>query len=277
MWEDFVESSSFQKAPFKSFLGAFLTLFSLIMIWRFSPKYLLFLIFIPYGNVKAQNDDSLESLLSLFKVMPSKNANIPFRISICQKNKDIQIVQNYKKLVKIMNDRTSILLPAEPLFGACEVGKSEIWWTSSWEDLDMNQLQIHIRNMGFVVIEGQKSKEIPSALKQLEIQEPKIVWENINSRHLIQRTFYLLPQFDNCPQSMSKTLSLLQPQAHLPLVLWTSNSYFGKNSDCWGMNQDYRIRSFVNTIYAILNFDYKEDQLQLPELMEKMMNLGLEP
>jgi len=277
VWENFVKSSSFQKAPFKSILGSFLGIFSLLMIWRFSPKFLLFLIFIPYGHLKAQKEESLESLLSLFKVMPSKNANIPFRISICQKNRDPQIVENYKKYVKIMNDRTSIILPTEPLFGACEVGKSEIWWTSSWENLDMKQLQIHIRNMGFVVIEGQKNKEIPLFLQQLEIQEPKIVWENINSRHLIQRSFYLLPQFDNCPQSMSKTLSLLQPQAHIPLILWTSNSYFWRKPDCWEGNQDYRTRSFVNSIYAILNFDYKEDQMQLPELMEKIINLGLEP
>jgi hypothetical protein len=44
-----------------------------------------------------------------------------------------------------------------------------------------------------------------------------------------------------------------------------------------GGNVDKKERSFVNLMYALLTTDYKEDQMQLPEILGRIRSLGLEP
>ena len=39
----------------------------------------------------------------------------------------------------------------------------------------------------------------------------------------------------------------------------------------------YKQISFINIMYSFLTTDYKEDQIQLPEILNRIRNLGLEP
>jgi hypothetical protein len=65
--------------------------------------------------------------------------------------------------------------------------------------------------------------------------------------------------------------------AQAPYALVTSAHFLSVGEDCFKNNEDYRIRSFVNMMYSFLTTDYKEDQMQLPEILSRIRNLGLEP
>ncbi len=105
-----------------------------------------------------------------------------------------------------------------------------------------------------------------------------LLWQPIDLKGMLVRSFYLIPNFDGCPVDGTKILMFQKKSNAKSLAgLVTSAQFMGTQSDCFGGNDDYRIRSFVNLMYSVLTTDYKEDQLKLPEILKRVRNLGLEP
>jgi hypothetical protein len=171
-------------------------------------------------------------------------------------------------------------------FGECVPGGAEIWWTDSVDDLDPAFLKSHVQAGGIFVIEGASTSDgrvkapikVPRELIKLEEPSVGLRWEQPEKRGLLYRSFYLLQTFDGCTHDGTLMLTLRKKQtAKSPIGVVTSASFLRKRNDCFKEDNDYRTRSFVNLIYAFLTTDYKEDQLQLPELLRRVRNLGLEP
>jgi hypothetical protein len=212
--------------------------------------------------------------------------NVAFRIGWCAANppNKSKIASGYRNFARILADRGTIHLQQEIIFGACVPGASEIWWTDSPNDLDPGFLKTHVQSGGIFVVEGLASAvrgshaALPIELAGLEEPSVGLRWEQPEKRGMLYRSFYLIQTFDGCLNDTTMMLTLRKKQtAKSPVGLITGASFFGGTSDCFKDDQDYRARSFVNLMYAFLTTDYKEDQLQLPELLRRVRNLGLEP
>jgi hypothetical protein len=209
---------------------------------------------------------------------------VPFRISWCSANPENKaaIATGFRKARDLLADRGTIHLQQEILFGSCIPGAAEIWWTDSPDDLDPGFLKAHVQSGGAFVVEGYGLKPghapVPHEASGLEEPAVGLRWEQPEKRGMLYRSFYLLQTFDGCAQDKTMMLSLRKKQtAKSPVGLVTSASFFARSNDCFRTDEDYRGRSFINLMYALLTTDYKEDQLQLPELLRRVRNLGLEP
>ena len=136
----------------------------------------------------------------------------------------------------------------------------------------------HLTLGGAFVLEGQIGEAPPSAYAGLETPSVGLRWERQQRRGLLYRSFYLLASFDACPTEATWLLSLRKRAgAHAPAGLVTRTRFLSEGEDCHGADTDMRERAFINLMYAFLTTDYKEDQLQLPEILSRVRNLGLEP
>jgi hypothetical protein len=191
------------------------------------------------------------------------------------------VKSRYKQLQALLAGRGTIDLPTELTPGACRLGASEIWWTSSLEALQAAPVTQHVRSGGIVIAEGITLKQTPEWM--LNTADPSIglVWENPKRRGLLYRSFYLLPSFDGCSPERTLMLTLRKKvNAQSPMGIVTPARFLthsSEGSDCFVSDDDYRSRSFINLMYALLTTDYKEDQMQLPEILNRVRNLGLEP
>lgn len=205
---------------------------------------------------------------------------VPFRISWCNETDRAVVTEGYNQYRNMLASRGTIHLDKNILFGKCFPGGAEIWWTDDLDDLDPTFLKTHIRSGGVFVLEGvpAESSAVPEDLQVLEEPSVGLRWETPEKRGMLYRSFYLLQTFDGCVQDNTKLLTLRKKEtAKSPMGLITSASFLRKKTDCFAQDQDYRSRSFVNLMYSLLTTDYKEDQLQLPELLKRVRNLGLEP
>lgn len=205
---------------------------------------------------------------------------VPFRISWCNESDREVVTEGYSQYRNMLASRGTIHLDKSILFGKCFPGASEIWWTDDLDDLDPTFLKTHIHSGGVFVLEGVSTETMSVPEDLLVLQEPSVGlrWETPERRGMLYRSFYLLQTFDGCVQDNPKMLTLRKKAtAKSPVGLITSVSFLSKQPDCFAQDQDYRSRSFVNLMYSLLTTDYKEDQLQLPELLKRVRNLGLEP
>lgn len=212
--------------------------------------------------------------------------NVAFRMSWCsaETGRKEALEAGFKRYRDMLADRGTIHLQNQLLFGACVPGASEIWWTDSADDLDPDFLKAHVQSGGIFVIEGfsapgrMEAPAIPAEIALLNDPSVGLRWEQPEKRGMLYRSFYLLQTFDGCVNDQTMMLTLRKKQtAKSPVGVVTSSSFFQKRNDCFKADDDYRNRSFVNLMYALLTTDYKEDQLQLPELLRRVRNLGLEP
>jgi hypothetical protein len=205
----------------------------------------------------------------------------PFRIGWCDATIPPAVGARYKELQKLLARRGTIELPAELTAGACRLGASEIWWTSSLEALQAAPVTPHIRSGGIIIAEGITLQQTPEWMLNSADASIGLVWESPKRRGLLYRSFYLLSSFDGCMPERTLLLTLRKKvNAQAPMAIVTPARFLtntSEGSDCFVSDDDYRTRSFVNMMYGLLTTDYKEDQMQLPEILNRVRNLGLEP
>jgi hypothetical protein len=205
----------------------------------------------------------------------------PFRVAWCEATVPEPVQQRYVQLQRLLANRGTIELPKELLAGACRVGAAEIWWTSSLEALQAARVTQHIRAGGVVIAEGISLRQTPEWMIASADPSIGLVWESPKRRGLLYRSFYLLPTFDGCTPERTLVLTLRKKiNAQAPMGIVTPARFLthtSEGTDCFIADDDYRTRSFVNMMYALLTTDYKEDQMQLPEILNRIRSLGLEP
>ncbi len=210
--------------------------------------------------------------------VPPENTTIPFRVAWCDANISTSIARRYSELRDTLANRGTIEMPQQLIAGACQPGMADIWWTNDAAALDSTRLSEHLSSGGIFILEGQNSTEIPQRLRAVEDSSVGLIWEVPRKKGLLYRSFYLLQSFDGCPTDRTQLLTLRKKAgAHSPMGLVTSARFLTEGGDCFATDNDYRTRSFVNLMYSILATDYKEDQMQLPEILNRVRNLGLEP
>ncbi len=202
--------------------------------------------------------------------------NVPFRIAWCGKNYSAVHEKKYNELRSTIMRRGTIVFPEKIKADACHPGEAEVWWTDDYRELKLKDLNAHISNGGIFILEG--TKEIPPFLLELNDINIGIQWEAPKKRGMFYRSFYLLQSLDGCLNDTARVLILRKKiNAQAPFGLTISTHFISNGEDCFKENQDYRLRSFVNIFYSFLTTDYKEDQIQLPEILNRIRNLGLEP
>ncbi|WGL59599.1 hypothetical protein QEJ31_13795 [Pigmentibacter sp. JX0631] len=205
-----------------------------------------------------------------------EHENVPFRIAWCGKNYTLEHEKKYNDLRSTIMKRGTITFPLKIKVDACRPGEADVWWTDDFRELKIKELSAHISNGGIFILEG--TKEMPSYLLELNDQSIGIQWESPKKRGMFYRSFYLLQSLDGCLNDSAKVLILRKKiNAQAPFGLTISTHFLSTGDDCFKENNDYRKRSFVNIFYSFLTTDYKEDQIQLPEILNRIRNLGLEP
>ncbi|BBH52934.1 hypothetical protein [Fluviispira sanaruensis] len=267
---------------------AFICIFLLFWLWK-KPKIiaLIFGFFMLTANPKRvfaqeiENNDNNRFNLPLFyagKNLPRNvdTENIPFKIAWCSQEIPKNIENNYEKFRTALIRRGTIQIPKKLIPDACKPGEAEIWWTDNISLLSKKSLIEHISNGGIFIVEGAKS--FPSHFFELDDIGTGLEWESPPKRGMFYRSFYLLNTLNGCINDSTKVLMLKKKiNAQAPYALITDARFFSSGEDCYKNNLDYKMRSFINIMYSFLTTDYKEDQLQLPEILNRIRNLGLEP
>jgi hypothetical protein len=265
-----------------SLFFAFLGAFSLLILWKSHRKYALFVFAIFASTLYYKKSFSqmipfsfYDQNRSFFK-NPQEENNIPFRIAWCGGDPESKIAKKYEILRNILMARGTISLPKNLKINSCRPQEAEIWWTNEGSLLTAQTLRRHISNGGIFIFEG--TNELPSFLQGVVNSSIGMEWISPEKRGMFYRSFYLLQSFNGCPLDTTKVLMLKKKlNAQAPYALVTSAHFLSVGEDCFKNNEDYRIRSFVNMMYSFLTTDYKEDQMQLPEILSRIRNLGLEP
>ncbi len=255
------------------FLGALLASFALALLWSVRRKSIVTaLVLFAFSPVAERAHAQSEGSRNFVQV-----ANVPFRLMWCgEQNTHVQA--RYNELRELLARRGTIRLADSLLFGPCAPGSAEVWWTDNVFAFRMDDVRKHISGGGFVLVEGQKTLDALKPLLGLENFSVGLKWESPPKRGMFYRSFYLLHTFDGCPDDKTRVLQLRKrANASAPVFVFTSAHFLSQGEDCFGKNEDYRTRSFVNLFYAVLTTDYKEDHMRLPELLDRVRNLGLEP
>jgi hypothetical protein len=202
--------------------------------------------------------------------------NIPFRIGWCASEIPVKVSAQYAHLREVLANRGTIELPTALKPNGCSAGASEIWWATTENNFSVEESVRHIQYGGMIVLEG--VDKVPSNLAELANPQSGLTWQKQQRRGPLYRSFYLLQSFDHCLSENTWMLNLRKkPNANSPVVVATQAHFLEDKSDCMGGNVDKKERSFVNLMYALLTTDYKEDQMQLPEILGRIRSLGLEP
>lgn len=284
------------KASASQFAGAALALLSLLTLWIMQRRVYSVpavskasaALLICFGtwisssaNAQAERPPPFDSRLLLAPEQRSSIINHPFRIGWCDAVIPPDVLKRYSYLQKLLANRGTIEMPQMLKPGACQVGAAEIWWTSSLDALQAAPVAQHIRSGGVIIAEGIALKEIPDWMVASADSSIGLVWESPKRRGMLYRSFYLLSSFDGCTPEKTLMLTLRKKiNAQAPMALVTPARFLtidSEGADCFITDDDYRTRSFVNMMYALLTTDYKEDQMQLPEILNRVRNLGLEP
>lgn len=288
-------STSFENAKIKNeknigealfpLVSAIIASLLLLFLWKKNNNrtmsILLFFIIFSYNkNTFAQTNFEKITLpfFSNNRYLNSNAAqeNTPFRIAWCGKEIPEFTKHKFQELRETLMRRGTIIFPKNLKENACTPGEAEIWWTDHPSELNAKNLQGHLSNGGIFILEG--SSATPQHLLELNDQSVGIEWETPKKRGMFYRSFYLLQSLDGCLTESTRTLMLKKKiNAQAPYGLVTSARFLSQGEDCFKQNNDYKIRSFVNIMYSFLTTDYKEDQLQLPEILNRIRNLGLEP
>ncbi|APJ03562.1 hypothetical protein [Silvanigrella aquatica] len=265
-------------------LSAILGSILLLFLWRKKNinSIALLLILVLFGTKKSYAQNTLDKFNFPF-LSNNKNSNssfeqenTPFRIAWCAKDIPEYTEKKYNELRTLLKRRGTIVLPNKLKANSCRPGEAEIWWTDNPSYLTAKNVQGHLSNGGVFILEG--NNNVPINLLSLSDQGLGIDWESPKKRGMFYRSFYLLQSIDGCLTESTKILVLKKKiNAQSPFGIVTHARFISQGEDCYKTNHDYKARSFVNIMYAFLTTDYKEDQLQLPEILNRIRNLGLEP
>lgn len=287
-----------REASASQYAGAALAIISLIALWVLQRRataqlpaatnaatmavaLLIAMSVQPRAFAQAERSPPFDSRLLMSPERRSASPTHPFRIAWCDATIPQEVVQRYSALQKLLANRGTIELPKKLTAGACRVGGAEMWWTSSLDALQASPVAQHIRSGGVIIAEGIALKEIPEWMVASADASIGLVWESPKRRGMLYRSFYLLSSFDGCTPEKTLMLTLRKKiNAQAPMAIVTPARFLTNGSeggDCFFTDDDYRTRSFVNMMYALLTTDYKEDQMQLPEILNRVRNLGLEP
>lgn len=279
-----VKSEKFEDKSMLSILSTIFCLILLFLLWKNNNKLTLLIVIFQIIFMN-NNAISLTNLSNLdFKFFQSQNSesninensNIPFRIAWCSKNIPAHTLEKYNELRNILKQRSTINLPKKLMENACSPGEAEIWWSDNPSEILPSNLEGHISNGGIIIVEG--NNNLSKSLKELNEQSIGMEWESPQKRGMFYRSFYLLQSIDGCPIESTKVLMLRKKSnSKAPYGLVTSARFLSQGKDCFQSNYDLKIRSFINIIFSFLTTDYKEDQIQLPEILNRIRNLGLEP
>ena len=208
------------------------------------------------------------------------NTNVDYKISWCSAEMPFQVDNNYSELKTILARRSTVILPDKILVNACQPGNSNIWWfdAMSFQNFSLTKLQEHISNGGVFIVEDAGEGRLRGDISKLNNYSIGLTWENPAKNGMFYRSFYLLQTLDGCPTDNTRVLMLRKKiNAQAPVGLLIKAHFLSSGEDCFKDNQDYKIRSFVNIMFAFMTTDYKEDQKELPEILNRIRNLGLEP
>lgn len=292
------EHSSRHGALWLSLGGAVLATLALGALWL-RPRTAATMLLVGLGalgsrRASAQNTDDLppnsipqpmldflsQSLQASRTNDKALHQRVPFRIAWCAPHVPDVVAATYARQREMLSRTGTIRLPETLLAGKCHPGEAEIWWTDNAALLGASEVGAHLSGSGVFVLEGQGALP-PSGPGELAgVAQPALglEWEKAPRRGMLYRSFYLLSSFDGCSDDGTLLLRLRKkPNAQVPLGIATGARLLSSGSDCFGGDQEWRRRSFVNLMYAILTTDYKEDQLHLPEILGRIRNLGLEP
>lgn len=262
------------------FAAVFGTILLFLLWFEQKTTYLVFILicFSLYykSNIFAAENFSLPFFPTINDAHRTSQVNVPFRIAWCGNKASNNLEKKYSELRSTIMRRGTIVFPEKIKINGCQPGEAEIWWANDFRDLKINDLNAHISNGGIFILEG--SKEVPADLLQLTDQSIGMQWESPKKRGMFYRSFYLLQSLDGCLNDTSKVLILRKKiSAQAPYGLVISTYFLSNGEDCFKENNDYRLRSFINIFYSFLTTDYKEDQIQMPEILNRIKNLGLEP
>ncbi len=256
------------------FVGALFAAIALFVLWSAKRRTVLsviplFFVILASSKAEAQNFGTRTFV---------QVETVPFRIMWCKNDVPPRIVSRYSELRDLLARRGTIRLAKNILGGQCKAGNAEFWWTDDPSTLNIDDVRVHISGGGFLLVEGYAGREVPSQYRSLENVSVGLRWENPPKRGMFYRSFYLLHSFDGCSEEKTMVLQLRKKvNASAPSAMFTGARFLSAGDDCFGNNEDYRTRSFVNMMYAALTTDYKEDHMRLPELLDRVRNLGLEP
>ncbi|MES2615152.1 MAG: hypothetical protein V4591_07045 [Bdellovibrionota bacterium] len=216
------------------------------------------------------------ALLSLIYSL-SSYAHVGFRISWCSAQVPDKLAENYFALKSVVERRTTLVFPKNILLNACQPGKADIWWFdfASFYSFNLTDIQTHILNGGVFIVEG----DMKDNINLLNNETIGLTLVTPEKNGMFYRSFYLLQSLDGCSPDTSKVLMLRKKaNAQAPVGLFTKTNFLSSGRiDCFQDNMDYKIRSFINIMFAFMTTDYKEDQSDLPEILDRIKKLGLEP
>ena len=205
-----------------------------------------------------------------------------YKISWCGNENTEGIQSRYSIYKTIVERRTSLILPNKILFNSCKLGKSDIFWFDkrAFQNFDLEVLKNHIANGGIFIVEGfsDKNNKQNNLMNSLQNSSIGLQLESPSQNGMFYRSFYLLKTIDGClPDHPLVLMWKKKTNAQAPVGLFIQSNFFSSEKDCFGNNDDFKIRSFINIIFSFLTTDYKEDQSHLPEILKRIQNLGLEP
>lgn len=204
--------------------------------------------------------------------------NVSYKIAWCSAQIPAAVEQNYHEMRVVLARRSTLILPENLLANSCSLGQADIWWFEGqdFKKFPLKKLEQHIANGGAFVVEGAENNL--QDMESLNNYSVGVEWEEPAKNGLFYRSFYLLQSLDGCAADKTKVLMLKKKiNAKAPLGVLTKAHFLSDGNDCFSGNLDYKTRSFINIMFAFMTTDYKEDQRELPEILNRVRNLGLEP
>jgi hypothetical protein len=215
-------------------------------------------------------------LLYLFSVTLFAQAEI--RVSWCGDKQAFYVQSRYFVLKTLIHRRSTLRLSDVITEQACEPGKTDVMWfdESSFDAYPREALRQHMLNGGVFLVEGVTHFEKDFSF--IDDSSIGLITGSPEKNGLFYRSFYLLKTLDGClPDSSIAVMMRKRSNAKAPVGVFVNGRYLTTGSDCFADNSDMKFRSLMNIFMAFLTTDYKEDQKNLPEILERIRNLGLEP
>lgn len=137
------------------------------------------------------------------------------------------------------------------------------------------EIRIWLKKGGFLVLMGLKAQEIQSLIKEAFVKDiPDAGWRVIPPDHELMRSFYLIDALPSCSGKVwdgfvfDGRLAILSIPFDFLQALSDPNNNLGTCEE--KLAYEYKFRSFVNVIMAIMTTDYKRDQIHMKEILKRL-------
>lgn len=217
-------------------------------------------------------------VLSIHWCIHAFNVDSGYKISWCGAEISNQTEGSYEDFRTSIQSRSTLIMPKNLTQNSCEVGKSQIWWFDdiSFRQVNISKLLRHVVNGGVFIVEGAKDEF--EKLEAMNNESNGLIWESPSKSGMFYRSFYLLQTLDGCHPDSSRVYMIKKKiNAQAPIGIILKTHFLTQENDCLSDNYDYKVRSLMNILFAFMTTDYKEDQRDLPEILNRIRNLELEP